>query len=290
MKINPVLENEIKRNMRSAKSSWVILMGNLILLMVVVVMYLGTGIEKQYMMAGQYRFPVECYMVMAFVLFGMICLLVPGIAGGSIAIERERKTLDILLTTHLSPWRIIVGKLEASLCMIFILAISSLPVVSLILVYGGISILDLLALVGILIVSGIFVGSIGVFCSAVCKKTTVAMILSYVIVLALALGTAAAVVILHSVMDIRGQQMDVYQTADVGGWIYLLYLNPLVSYFGLLSQQVGSGYELVKICGYYGDYSHQVGVHHMLPIAIVVQLLISAVLLVIAGKRINPLK
>ena len=234
--------------------------------------------------------PVQCYMIMAYVLFILICLLVPGIAGGSIAIERERRTLDILLTTHLSPWKIIVGKLEASLCVIFMLACSALPVISLVLIYGGISLTDLLALVAILVICGIFIGSIGVFCSAICRKTTVATILSYVIVLFLALGTIALVAVIYYVLGVQAERMEIYQAPDVGGWIYLLYLNPLVTFYGLLSHQVGSGSELINVCCCFGDFAQDPGVRHMLPAAIAVQLLLSVILLIIAGRRINPLR
>lgn len=290
MKINPVLDNEIRRNMRSMKVSWMIFGGNLLLALVAVVTCFGTAAGKEYMAAGQYRFPVQCYMLMAYVLFLLICLLVPGIAGGSIAIERERRTLDILLTTHLSPWKIIVGKLEASLGVIFMLAFSSLPVVALVMVYGGIGLADMLALVAILVVSGIFIGSIGVFCSAISRKTTMATILSYVIVLFLVLGTFTLVVVVHYVLGIQADQMEVYRVPDVGGWIYLLYLNPLVMFYGLLSFQVGSGSELMNVCCCFGDFSNDPGVIHMLPAAIAVQLILSVVLLIIAGHRINPLR
>lgn len=290
MQMNPVLENEMKRNMRSMKGSWVIFGGNLVLMIVAVVSYFGTGGSREYLTSGQYRFPVQCYMMMAYALFAMVCLLVPGIAGGSIAIERERRTLDILLTTHLSPWKIVIGKLESSLCLIFLMAFSSLPVAALILIFGGVGVIDLFALVGILVISGIFIGSIGIFFSAVVKKTTVATILSYVVVIMLAVGTLAVLFVLNYVLNARAELMGNYDGTNLGGWVYLLYLNPLVSYFGLLSKQVGNGYELMQICNRFGDYSGEMGVVHMLGISIVVQLVISAMLLFAAGKRINPLK
>lgn len=290
MKMNPVLENEMKRNMRSMKSSWVIFGVNLLLTVVAVAVYFEAGGPKEYLASGQYRFPVQCYMMMAYVLFTMVCLLVPGIAGGSIAIERERRTLDILLTTHLSPWKIIIGKLESSLSMIFLISFSALPAVSLILVFGGVTVVDLLMLVFILVVSGIFIGSVGIFCSAVMKKTTVATITSYVIIIMLIVGTAAILWAAHYVLQIRAEQMGNYGQVDIGGWIFLLLLNPLMSYFGLLSRQVGSGYELLQICSDLGDYSGNFGVTHMLAISIIVQLAISAVLLFLAGKNINPLR
>ena len=130
MRLNPVLENEMKRNMRSMKGTWIIFGVNVLLTAVAIITYFGTGGSKEFLTAGQYRFPIQCYMMMAYALFMMIGVLVPGVAGGSIAIERERKTLEILLTTHLSPWKVVVGKLESSLSFIFLVSFSALPVIS----------------------------------------------------------------------------------------------------------------------------------------------------------------
>ena len=290
MRMNPVLENEMKRNMRSMKSSWVVFGINLLLTIISVAAYFGTASPGGYLSSGQYRYPVKCYMIIAYTLFFMICLLVPGITGGSIAIERERKTLDILLTTHLSPWKIVFGKLESSLSMIFLIAFSTLPAVSLILIFGGVSVVDLLALVVILVISGIFIGSIGIFCSAMIRKSTVATVVSYVIVMMLILGTVAVLMAGHFFLEMRAQQMGIYDSVNMGNGIYLLLLNPLCSYFGLLSHQVGSGNELLEICNYYGEYSGSTGVRHMLLISILVQILLSAILLYAAGKNINPLR
>ena len=289
MRMNPVLENDMKRNMRSMKSSWVVFGINLLLTIISVAAYFGTASPGGYLSSGQYRYPVKCYMLIAYTLFFMIYLLVPGIAGGSIAIERERKTLDILLTTHLSPWKIVLGKLESSLSMIFLIAFSTLPAVSLILIFGGVSVVDLLALVVILVISGIFIGSIGIFCSAMIRKSTVATIVSYVIVMMLILGTVAILMAGHYFLEARAQQMGNYNSVNMGRWIFLLLLNPLFSYFGLLSHQVGSGNELLEICNYFGEYSGSMVVRHMLLISIMVQIVLSAVLLYAAGKNINPL-
>ena len=288
MRINPVLENEMKRSMRSVKTSWIIFAVNLLLTIVAVTTYFGIGGPRGYLTSGQFRFPVRCYMMMAYVLFAMVCLLVPGVAGGSIVIERERRTLDILLTTQLSPWKIIIGKLEASLCMIFL--ISALPAVSLILVFGGVSLWDLLMLVCILVVSGIYVGSIGIFCSAIMKKATVATITSYTIVLALMAGTILIIMAAGYLMGIRAEQMGDYGAINIGSWIYIMLLNPLVSYFGLLTGQVGSGYELLELLSRVGEYSGDFIVVHMLVISMTVQMLISCILLILAGININPLR
>ena len=71
-------------------------------------------------MAISYSVPMNCYILMTYLLFILVVLSVPAVAGGSISLEREKKTLDVLLTTNLNPWRIITGKLEASLGVVMI--------------------------------------------------------------------------------------------------------------------------------------------------------------------------
>ncbi len=74
---------------------------------------------------------------------------------GSIAGERERQTLDMLLATKMKPWSIVLGKLESSLSSVLMLAVSSLPVLSIVFIFGGVGILELVGFVVILGVSAI---------------------------------------------------------------------------------------------------------------------------------------
>ena len=137
MRKNPVLENEMKRYTRNMKCAWIILGVNLVLALFALIAQMGLSGRENYMTILQYRFPIQCYVLMGYGLFLAICILIPGLAGGAIAGERERKTLDLLLTTHLSPWKIILGKLESSLCLIFLISFSTLPVIGLVLIYGN---------------------------------------------------------------------------------------------------------------------------------------------------------
>ena len=143
MRKNPVLENEMKRYTRNMKCAWIILGVNLVLGLFALIAQMGLSGRENYMTILQYRFPIQCYVLMGYGLFLAICILIPGLAGGSIAGERERKTLDLLLTTHLSPWKIVLGKLESSLCLIFLISFSTLPVIGLVLIYGGITLVNL---------------------------------------------------------------------------------------------------------------------------------------------------
>lgn len=290
MRKNPVLTNEIKRYTRNMKCAWIILGVNLILALFALIAQMGVSGRENYMTILQYRFPIQCYVLMGYGLFLTICILIPGIAGGSIAGERERKTLDLLLTTHLSPWKIILGKLESSLFLIMLVSFSTLPVMGLVLIYGGITVVNLIQLIISLVITGIFIGSIGIFYSSMMRKTTVAVILSYVTVVFLILGTVGVLYGGSYIQRMQGMYSDDFTNVELGGMIYLLFLNPAVTLYGLIGQQTTNSYSLVRVCSYFGDYSHSFGVEHMVELSILVQLICSALLLIAAGRHIHPMR
>lgn len=170
------------------------------------------------------------------------------------------------------------------------MAISALPSVSLIMVYGGINLWDLFMLVLILAISGIFIGSIGIFCSVVFRRTTLATIMSYLLILAMIVGTVVLLWIINDLVHLEEAAGNFLGMRSVGPAIYLLLLNPLTTYFGLITMQVGSGNELMSICNLFGDYSENYIVSHMVTAGVMVQLTISVILLYIAARVLNPLK
>ena len=157
-------------------------------------------------------------------------------------------------------------------------------------IFGGISILDLFSLILSLIITGIFLGSISIFCSAVIKRTTMATILAYIITIALTLGMVMAFVWGYFAKEIYTENAMELFRPGFGPWIYLLYLNPLVIYYGMLIRQSGNGYELIQICNYLSDYSNDFGIEHMVMIAVVVQLVISVILIYVAGRKIDVMR
>ena len=278
----------MKRNSRSSRISWIIFVCNLLLAVVAFVCYFGESSHLGYLAPVSYSVPMNCYILMTYLLFILVVLSVPAIAGGSISLEREKKTLDVLLTTNLNPWRIITGKLEASLGVVLILTVSALPVLSLIVVFGGIGLGGLLLMAGGLLLTGIFVGSIGIFCSVVLKRTTLATVLSYVIVVFLVVGTCACTGLAYYA-GVQQQMASAYQQIDIGGAIYLLLFNPFTSFAGIISRQLGNGREMEQLCCLFGNYGQNPLIHYLPEASAVLQLLISAVLLVTAGRKLNPL-
>ena len=69
--------------------------------------------------------------------FFLVALMAPTFAAGSITGEKERKTYEMLLASPLRPGTILVGKLLSSLSYLVILIVSSLPLMILCYLLGG---------------------------------------------------------------------------------------------------------------------------------------------------------
>src|SRR5262249_37182893 len=73
----------------------------------------------------------------------LVALVAPTFAAGSITGEKERKTYEMLLASPLQPATILLGKLLSSLSYLVILILSSLPLMILCFLLGGIMLSDI---------------------------------------------------------------------------------------------------------------------------------------------------
>ena len=103
---------------------------------------------------------------------------------GAISLEREKATLDLLVTTPLRPGAIVVGKLLSALAFVILMILAGIPVSALVLMYGGVSVEDIVRAAGrAASSSAIGFGVIGLFCSALIKRTQSATVIAYSTVL-----------------------------------------------------------------------------------------------------------
>ncbi len=115
-------------------------------------------------------------------------LMAPSFAAGAITGEKERHTYEMLLASPLRPGAIVLGKLLASLAYLAVLIFSSLPIVMLCLPLGGVSAYEVFAAYLGLISSVITFGAIGVACSSYFKRTAASLVVSYLVILPMALA------------------------------------------------------------------------------------------------------
>src|SRR5215471_11192479 len=120
--------------------------------------------------------------------FFLVALMAPAFASGSITGEKERKTYEMLLASPLRPGTILVGKLLSSLSYLVILIISSLPLMILCYLLGGLLLSEITRSYLILILASGTFGLLSIACSSYFRRTSSALVVSYLVILPLAVA------------------------------------------------------------------------------------------------------
>ncbi|SHI66669.1 ABC-2 family transporter protein [Clostridium cavendishii DSM 21758] len=276
MKINPVLRKELKLTVRSFRTALMVMIYTAAVAFVTMAMFYGTSFTGRGRGVNLQNY-IYIYIAIACLESGLLLFIVPSLTASTISGERERQTLDILLSTKLSPFSIILGKLMASLSKVILLIISTIPMFSIIFIYGGVSIGDVLKIVSFLIVTTIFVGSIGVLISTFFKSTKGSTAMTYALVFFIVLGTLiiAAVYISYIFSTTMSNK-----SPEIPFW---LYINPAIGFLSILYNQVG---DLPFILG---ATNGLIGIKNAWIYNIIVQGVLSVVFLYLASIRLNPL-
>ncbi|MBB5150296.1 MULTISPECIES: ABC transporter permease [Ureibacillus] len=175
---NPVLMKELKLRFRAFKS----FSGLMFYLAVLIIFVSGfLLIFTQFSTSGFFvpsnsftMFSVLSVLQMALVMF-----ITPGLTAGAISTEREKQTLNILLTTTQSSSQIIIGKLLSSVAFLILMLIAGLPLYSIVFLFGGVSPGQFFTMFFFYLVTLIAIGSIGIMFSTITKRTIISMIATY---------------------------------------------------------------------------------------------------------------
>lgn len=231
MMINPVLSKEIKVKMRSWKAAGIIgLYLSVLAAVALFITYMSTN--DMYATTINPQFAMGAYTGIAVIQFILILFIVPALTASAVAGERERQTLDLILCTRLRPTSIIVGKLLASMSQIILLIIASIPMFSIVFLYGGISVVEIAQLFGFYLITAVMAGSIGIFFSTYVKRTIAATVLTYALGIFMCFGT----------LFIASIYIRVFYAFDYQKFFPLLYANPLAAFSSLLAEQFGGQY------------------------------------------------
>ncbi|MGO9601070.1 MAG: ABC transporter permease [Isosphaeraceae bacterium] len=118
--------------------------------------------------------------------FFLVALMAPTFAAGSITGEKERKTYEMLLASPLRPETILIGKLLSSLSYLVILILSSLPLMILCYLLGGLLLSEITRGYLVLILAAGTFGLLSIACSSYFRRTSSALVVSYLMTLPLA--------------------------------------------------------------------------------------------------------
>lgn len=109
----------------------------------------------------------------------LVTFIAPAFAAGAISGERERQTYDLLRTTLLPSRTMIVGKIFATLSYVFLLLLAAIPLQSVAFLFGGVTEVEVILSFVVLLGTSVLLGTMGVFFSALTRRTLSANVLSY---------------------------------------------------------------------------------------------------------------
>ncbi len=118
--------------------------------------------------------------------------LAPATTVNGVSAEYERRTVELLAATPLTPAWLLLGKLLTGIAFVLLLLIAALPLFSLVYLFGGVGVADLARVLVVMLGSAIAGATLGLFCSALTRQTYAATLLCYALLVALVGGTLLA--------------------------------------------------------------------------------------------------
>jgi hypothetical protein len=238
---NPILGKDLRTRMRGAKAF--IVQGGYVGMLAVMMglFYLTWRLGHR---AGASPMTVSSdlgrglYMLLFQTQAALVALITPALTAGTMTLEHEQRTYELLACTRLAPRTIVTGKLLSGWLFVVMLLTCSLPMAALCLMFGGVSGGEIFWSFVMLCLFGLLFGSIGVFWSSLFTRTIAAVLLSYGTIMFYLIATgifAAEPIALGTLSPFRliygsTESLDLV-VATVPAWLPGLVLLPLASLF-----------------------------------------------------------
>jgi|GEM_PF-396199 ABC-type Na+ efflux pump, permease component len=192
---NPILVRDLRAQMRGTKSYWyqgayLLLLG--VLAVAGYAMSLQAGGAGQYVADGANYYQTSApdiiaaqgkletfYYFIFLTLAGLVTLIAPALTAASVTGERQRLSLDLLVTTPLSAVELLAGKLLSSVAFMGLLLALSLPASALCVLLGGATIGDVFRAYLLLAIDGVVLSAIGLFFSCAARTNLSALSWTY---------------------------------------------------------------------------------------------------------------
>lgn len=253
MQINPILIKDMKIRARLVKVPIFVMAYNALLVLVAIVM-LGTS-SNAFGSTGRqdYRMMNEFFAGVGTIQCAIVILISLIVAAGGYAGEQEHGTLDILLMTPVRTIEVVNGKISAAVLTAFLFTFSSLPVIALGTIYGGTDIWDICYLECVLLILSVTASCIGMLCSCIIRKSSVAVAFSLVLEVGMIIGP-------FMLFDfLGGFCVDQYQFGTVIGMysiaaVLFFSFNPIIFVIRFYDRIMGTNY-LMNLF----DYKYGVG-------------------------------
>ena len=276
MTTNPVFRREMMVSSRSIRMPLIIAGFNLILAAFALFGMLTNVSSARLNAQINYATFLLIFRYVAVIEFILMLFTMPAMTAGSISGEREHRTLDLMLTTKLTPTRIVFGKMMTSITTVGLLIVSSFPILALVFAYGGVTIFDLLLLFAAFFIVAVFTASIGIWASSLSDKSVIATAATFAVITLLVIGTPGVCILAHNFLG------------NADGWIYLLLANPAATFYALISSITGDSGVMQLTATYLGTELPNVTPMAWFVTGSAIQLIISVILTALAVRHVGP--
>jgi hypothetical protein len=179
-RINPVMLKELRGRMRGVRAFVVLTVYLGLMSGFTALLYLVyTPVNRSTGSAAAGEVGRVLFMGVVGIELMLIIFIAPAFTAGAITGERERQTYDLLRTTLLATSSFVIGKLESALSYVLLLLLAAIPLQSIAFLFGGVSELELILAFVLLTVTGITLGTVGIFFSAIAPRTLTASVRAY---------------------------------------------------------------------------------------------------------------
>ncbi|MBI2352299.1 MAG: ABC transporter permease [Deltaproteobacteria bacterium] len=183
MELNPIIGKELRVILRRRRAFGLQLAYLSVLVLLVFAVWPRGGVYSLGALASR-----DLFTVLSLGQLILVALFSPAFTSTSITLEKERGTFDLLFASLLKPGSIITGKLISSVAVLLILIFSSLPIMSVSFLLGGVSLAELGRAVLVLVSATLLFGMLGLALSAVSGRSYTATIMTYLLILILCVG------------------------------------------------------------------------------------------------------
>ena len=282
MRINPVLRNEATVGVRTWKFPLMLLIYSGVLAGIGCFLLIGSTSEAE-IFGLQLDIPIQIYLMLSLVQALLLMFMVPSMSAPAITSEKEKQTLDVLLSTKMSSLSIIIGKLCASVSKVLILIVISLPIYGIVFQIGGVNLENLFQLSLFFVVNAFFIGAIGIFFSTYMKSTKAATAATYATVLVLFIVIFVAAIIFY--------YSKLFSLADGQTLAYPMFahLSPTTGLMSLLIEQVGASNIIYGPLELAMPMLSLNGFGNSFNITMIVEVIVTVVLVILASIKLNPL-
>ena len=201
----------------------------------------------------------------------------------SISGERERQTLELMLTTPVKPSQIVLGKLASAMATTFMYMIATLPFLAVSFVVGGLGWKALLEFIGVVVYVDIYIGSFGMFYSCVRRTSVSAAISTIITIVAIVIITYLGGRVLLSAMYMT-DSIDIYKAYQAG--VMTCYtINPFVWILDFAQQTFYAETVLPSLeqAGRYTVFMHD----HIILVSVIINMAVASVMLRLASIKLR---